>query len=187
MRNDLWTIDKTLIERLRAHTCTYECVRLWMYEDVSTGTLTATLPLIWTTGRGESRKRFDDFDGLVRTADWLPPTSRQTFDEIQTFGPIPLAGCVVTGVREMAQFTPPPPWTRCGFRKMGVRSARSENSTIDAPVDPISGPGFYTRSKSVRGDRSNTIGFRDRGSFTTNAVEFIFMIRTVNFWKKFWS
>jgi len=99
MRNDLWTIDKTLIERLRAHTCTYECVRLWMYEDVSTGTLTATLPLIWTTGRGESRKRFDDFDGLVRTADWLPPTSRQTFDEIQTFGPIPLAGCGNRGPR----------------------------------------------------------------------------------------
>lgn len=108
--------------------------------------LTAALSLIWTAGCRESHERFDDYDGLVRAADWLPRTSCRTFDEIQTFEPILSASCGYK-VREMAQFTLP--WIR-GSRKTSARNASLESSTIDAPADPISGPELYITRKANR-------------------------------------
>lgn len=106
------------------YTCTYVRIlmNVWGKE---LDPLTATLPLIWTAGRGESRERFDDFDGLVRTADWLPPTSCRTFDEIQTFGPIPSAGCGYRGPRNGVVYsatTVDAPWIpedECPKREIG--------------------------------------------------------------------
>lgn len=159
--NGKWNDDRRKI------TYAYACL-MYVWGGVPWGELdplTATLPLIWAAGRGESRERFDDFDGLVRAADWLPPTSRRTFDEIQTFGPIPSASCGNRGPRNGVVYFATLRGCARGFWKTSVRSARSESSTIDAPVDPISGPRAFTREANrPAANRSNTIGFRDRGS-----------------------
>lgn len=149
--------------------------------------LTATLPLIWTAGRGESRKRFDDFDGLVRAADWLPPTSCRTFDEIQTFGPIPSASCGYQGPRNGVVYfatTMDTPWIPEDER---VRSAASESSTIDAPVDPISGPRVL-HAKQI-GPRWSIEHYRiSRSRFTTDPGRIYIHDEFLkkNFWSQTW-
>lgn len=164
-------------ERLCAHDA-YVSVNVWG-DSGQLDPLTATLPLIWTAGRGESRERFDDFDGLVRAADWLPPTSCRTFDEMQTFGPIPSAGCGYRGPRNGVVYsatTVDAPWIPEDERpkreigKLDNWRARWSDKRPRVLHAKQIGPRWSIEHYRISRSRR----------FTTDAAKFIFMIRAAN-------
>lgn len=119
----------------------------------------------------------------LEPADWLPPTSCRTFDEIQTFGPIPSASCGYRGPRNGVAYsatTVDAPWIPEDERpkreigKLDNWHARWSDKRPRVLHAKQIGPWWsivrYRISRSRR--------------FTTDAAEFIFMIRTASFWKK---
>lgn len=107
--------------------------------------------------------------------DWLPPTSCRTFDEIQTFGPIPLAGCGYRGPRNGIVYsatTVDPPWIpedECPKREIGKldnwRARWSDKRPRVLHAKQI-GPRWSIEHYRISRSRQ----------FTTNATKFIFMI-----------
>lgn len=132
---------------------------LWGSSTSSSDPLTTTVPLIWTADPVSGSMTW--MASLERRIDFLQ-LAVQLSTRYRLLGQFPRLAAV-TG---SAKWRSLPAATAVDARipedeypETPARKARQSTR----PIDPISGPGFYARGKSVRGDRPNTIGFRDPG------------------------
>lgn len=137
----------------------YTCTYLWVCGALFMGSsdlLTATVPLIWTADPVSGS--MTSMASLERRIDFLQ-LAVELSTRYRLLGQFPRLAAVTGSAkwRSLPAATAVDPRRRAS--EMPARKARQSTR----PIDSISGPGFYARGKSVRGDRPNMIKFRDQG------------------------